>query len=257
MSLASFYGGAHKGSVFGYSAQYGDGYHWGQDIDDHDEGTPIPALAAGRVARAGWQVAHGWWTAVDTGDGWYDTYSHMVGLWHDVGAELGQGDAVGPLGTTGLSTGPHLHTQRTRNPFPWSHGTEIDPWPRIANLITASAGGGTTPFDPEEDDMPIVLERGIDTGFMVTYPTPRGISRVVIDSIANARGVVEQATKSKIVQMYPADFDAFVRVFGPIYAPPAGSDAAADRDYAELLAEIRALPTAAENAEEFAKRLAG
>lgn len=169
MSLASFYGGAHKGSVFGESAGY-DGFHYGQDVKGHAQGTPIPALAAGRVARAGWQVAHGWWTAVDTGDGWYDTYSHMVALWHDVGTELGQGDAVGPLGTTGLSTGPHLHTQRTRNPFPWAHGTEIDPWPRIASLISGIAGGGISPFDPEEDDMTLPLyfqaidNNGLDVG---------------------------------------------------------------------------------------------
>ena len=146
MSLASFYGGSHKGSVFGYSAQYGDDYHWGQDIKGHPEGTPIPALAAGTVAQAGWQSAHGWYISVDTGDGWFDTYSHMASLWHDVGAWLEQGASVGPLGTTGLSTGPHLHTQRTRNPFPWAHGTEVDPWPRIVSLITGTASGGSSQF---------------------------------------------------------------------------------------------------------------
>ena len=165
MTLAGFYGGSHKGSVFGYSAQYGDDYHWGQDIKGHPEGTPIPALAAGTVAQAGWQSAHGWYISVDTGDGWFDTYSHMVSLWHDVGAWLEQGASVGPLGTTGLSTGPHLHTQRTRNPFPWSHGTEVDPWPRIVNTITGTSGGGLNPFDPEEDDM-------IDSMFAVVDGVP-------------------------------------------------------------------------------------
>lgn len=146
MSLAGFYGGSHKGSVFGYSAQYGGDFHYGQDIKGHPVGTPIPALAAGTVVRAGWQSAHGYWLAVDTGDGWFDTYSHMVSIWHDVGAWVGQGATVGPLGNTGLSTGPHLHLQRTRNPFPWSHGTEVDPWPRIAQIITGTASGGSTPF---------------------------------------------------------------------------------------------------------------
>lgn len=151
--LASFYGGDHKGSVFGYSSEYGHKYHYGQDISGHVQGTPIPALAAGRVARAGWQSSHGWWLAVDTGDGWYDTYSHMVSLWHDVDAWIAVGGTVGPLGSTGESSGPHLHKQRTRNPFPWSHGTEVDPWPRIVNLLTSSAGSGITPFESEEDNM--------------------------------------------------------------------------------------------------------
>ena len=152
-NLAGFYGGTHKGSVFGYSAQYGADFHWGQDIKGHPTGTPIPALAAGVISHTGWQSGHGWWAAVDTQDGWYDTYSHMVSLWNNQGTWLNAGDTVGPLGNTGISFGAHLHTQRTRTPFPWSHGTEVDPWPRIVGIISGTSGGGAlVPIDEEEEE---------------------------------------------------------------------------------------------------------
>ena len=186
MSLAGFYGGSHKGSVFGYSAQYGDDFHYGQDIKGHATGTPIPALAAGIVDRAGWNAAHGWYIAVDTGDGWYDTYSHMVSLWHDVGAWIPQGATVGPLGSTGLSTGPHLHTQRTRNPFPWAHGTEIDPWPRIAQIITGTASGGSSAFIiPVEEPKMIHVSVEANKSWMLVNPVTKLYWQTDSQAVAN------------------------------------------------------------------------
>lgn len=147
MSLVEFYGGDHKGSVFGYSAEYGSAFHYGQDIKRHPVGTPIPALWGGVVARVGWQTGHGFYVSMRRPDGYHESHSHM----HEhspleVGQTVVRAQTVGPLGSTGQSTGPHDHVQLSRSSMPWIHGTEVDPWPQIAAVLASTAGGGTRPI---------------------------------------------------------------------------------------------------------------
>lgn len=183
MSVASFYGGDHKGSVFGYSAEYGPDFHYGQDIKRHPSGTPIPSLSTGRIVRSEWQSSHGWFVSVDSGDGWFWTYSHMDAQGFPVGTSVGIGTSLGSVGSTGQSTGPHTHVQRTRNPLPWVHGTEVDPWPQIAQIITSSSGGGTRPIPRKEIDMSdygYYTRKNPTTGrdeWMLSHPTdfPDGV----------------------------------------------------------------------------------
>jgi murein DD-endopeptidase MepM/ murein hydrolase activator NlpD len=76
-------------------------------------GTPIRAARDGVVTAAGWNSAYGWRTVVSHGnvDGVLitTTYNHQDHLGVDVGTKVGTGQVIGTVGSTGYSTGCHLH----------------------------------------------------------------------------------------------------------------------------------------------------
>jgi murein DD-endopeptidase MepM/ murein hydrolase activator NlpD len=91
-------------------------------------GTPIRAARDGVVVAAGWNSAYGWRTVVSHGavDGVLltTTYNHQTRLGTTVGAKLGTGQVIGTVGSTGYSTGCHLHFELYVNaslvdPEPW------------------------------------------------------------------------------------------------------------------------------------------
>ena len=84
------------------------GHHSGTDIAV-PAGTPIPACASGRVAFAGPLQVRGNFTAIDHGLGVYSGYAHQAEIDVQAGQLVQRGDIIGKVGTTGLSTGPHLH----------------------------------------------------------------------------------------------------------------------------------------------------
>ncbi|MGC4108583.1 MAG: SH3 domain-containing protein [Thermomicrobiales bacterium] len=75
------------------------------------EGTPIHAAKAGTVVAAGWcDCGLGYYVEIDHGNGVHTLYGHMQSQpWVTVGQQVAQGEEIGPLGSTGLSTGPHTH----------------------------------------------------------------------------------------------------------------------------------------------------
>ncbi len=85
-------------------------FHQGLDIAN-SMGTPIVAADGGRVIFAGWStVGYGYAVAIDHGNGLITWYGHMAGQPAvSVGQWVSQGDYLGPMGSTGASTGPHLH----------------------------------------------------------------------------------------------------------------------------------------------------
>lgn len=231
-----------------------DDTHWGSDRSDVEGGritlgTPVPALAAGIVAMSGWDPGHGWFVSIDTLDGWYDTYSHMLEQILREGDRVGPAETVGRTGSTGQSTGPHMHGQRTKVPQPWKHGTEIDPEPRIAAIVAAS-------LISQEDDMPRLIERGVNTGVFSVFPTDEGITKLpvgFVDSIPNGRAVIEQAFGSPIAQMFETDYDAFVKAFKPILASSVGGGGNADTK--KILDAVAATP--AKTVELMPKKITG
>lgn len=72
-------------------------------------GAPIVAAADGRVIRAGWSGGYGRQVAVQHADGVKTSYSHMSRIAAAPGAQVRQGQVIGYVGSSGLSTGPHLH----------------------------------------------------------------------------------------------------------------------------------------------------
>jgi murein DD-endopeptidase MepM/ murein hydrolase activator NlpD len=84
-------------------------------------GTPIEAPAAGRVAQAGWQTGYGNVVVIDHGFGLQTKYAHASRLLVRTGERVQRGQRVALVGSTGLSTGPHLHYEVHVN------GRPVDP----------------------------------------------------------------------------------------------------------------------------------
>jgi murein DD-endopeptidase MepM/ murein hydrolase activator NlpD len=105
------------------------GWRWGrmhQGIDLATRtGTPIAAAAAGTVTVAGWRGAYGQMVVIDHGDGVSTAYAHQSAIGVTVGQAVQQGTIIGAVGSTGRSTGPHLHFEVRIN------GSATDPLPYL------------------------------------------------------------------------------------------------------------------------------
>jgi murein DD-endopeptidase MepM/ murein hydrolase activator NlpD len=82
--------------------------HTGLDIRA-DTGEPARATAAGTVTVAGWNGGYGKMVEVDHGNGFATRYAHLSQIDVEVGQPIRIGQVVGKVGSTGRSTGPHLH----------------------------------------------------------------------------------------------------------------------------------------------------
>lgn len=105
-----------------YNSSLGCNYHNGIDLASPSY-TPIVASAAGTVTAAGWcDCGLGYYVMIDHGNGYKTTYGHMAEQpYVSVGQRVSQGQTIGPMGSTGLSTGPHVHFVVEYN------GVDIDP----------------------------------------------------------------------------------------------------------------------------------
>lgn len=83
-------------------------FHAGIDIAA-DVGTPIKAPALGIVTEAGYQPYMGNMIAIEHGYGMKTVYGHLQKILVKTGDQVKRGDTIGTVGTTGRSTGPHLH----------------------------------------------------------------------------------------------------------------------------------------------------
>lgn len=84
------------------------GHHGGTDYAA-DAGTPVRSTNDGVVVMSGLYLTRGNMVVVDHGAGVFSLYGHMAGRAVAAGDTVRQGDVVGYVGSTGLSTGPHLH----------------------------------------------------------------------------------------------------------------------------------------------------
>ena len=82
--------------------------HLGTDFGAK-RGTPILAVAKGKVIFAGWKGGYGKVTKIKHDDGYVSLYAHQSRLKAKKGAFVSKGDIIGFVGSTGRSTGPHLH----------------------------------------------------------------------------------------------------------------------------------------------------
>lgn len=101
----------------------GGSYHKGIDIDGFGAyGAPIVAAASGVVSVAAWSDwGLGYHVIIQHDDGSRTVYGHLSEIWVSAGQYVNQGEAVGALGSTGYSTGPHLHFEV------WVGGVAVDP----------------------------------------------------------------------------------------------------------------------------------
>lgn len=107
----------------GAITQYFHARHLALDIGNRT-GTPIVAADAGQVVIAGWSpIGYGYRIVINHGNGWVTTYNHLSTFAVSVGDYVKAGEYIGAMGSTGYSTGPHLHFEvlyqnRFRNPLP-------------------------------------------------------------------------------------------------------------------------------------------
>ena len=100
--------------------------HWGIDIAAQP-GTTVQAAADGVIATIGWDPdGYGHYVVLNHGGGWQTLYAHLQpdtlsGYRITLGMVVRQGDAIGALGSSGASTGPHLHFEVRKD------GVHIDP----------------------------------------------------------------------------------------------------------------------------------
>lgn len=97
----------------------GSGYefHSGQDIDA-PPGTPVVAGASGTVIFTGWQNGYGQLVVIDHGGGLTTRYGHLSHIDVELGKVVTRGEFLGKVGSTGRSTGPHLHYEVRINDEP-------------------------------------------------------------------------------------------------------------------------------------------
>ncbi|WP_338468486.1 M23 family metallopeptidase [Novosphingobium sp. ZN18A2] len=86
----------------------GERWHSGVDLGA-PYGAPIEATADGIVRSAGWAGGYGLMVSLDNGKGVQTRYAHMSRMTVAAGQAVHAGDVIGYVGSTGLSTGPHLH----------------------------------------------------------------------------------------------------------------------------------------------------
>ena len=101
------------------------GWRWGRMHEGIDigvsYGTPIRAAASGTVIYCGWESGYDNLTVLDHGGNLATAYGHQSSIAVSCGQHVGQGDVIGYVGSTGHSTGPHLHFEVRVN------GSPVDP----------------------------------------------------------------------------------------------------------------------------------
>jgi murein DD-endopeptidase MepM/ murein hydrolase activator NlpD len=101
------------------------GWRWGRMHEGIDlgaaYGSPIAAVAAGVVIYAGWEGGYGNLVVIDHGGGIATAYGHQSSIAVSLGQSVSQGETLGYVGSTGHSTGPHLHFEVRVN------GQAVDP----------------------------------------------------------------------------------------------------------------------------------
>ncbi|HYH34216.1 MAG TPA: peptidoglycan DD-metalloendopeptidase family protein [Nocardioides sp.] len=156
------------------------------DVDD-----PVVAAAPGTVSRAErGSSGYGNWVRVDHRDGESTIYAHLNSLTVAVGQTVDQGAQVGTLGSTGNSSGPHLHFEE-RNAsgvlFPWFHGVAFSFGSTLVsqNCVDVPLAGNFLRGAKAEV---AVFRRGPTPSFLVRRP--RGGARTIAFGAASDQPVV-------------------------------------------------------------------
>lgn len=104
-------------------SSWSKGYHTGVDFPV-PTGTSVKSIGAGQVVEAGWGGSFGYQVVIRHTDGRYTQYAHLSAISVKAGQSVGAGQRIGRSGSTGNSTGPHLHFEVRTGP---GFGSDVDP----------------------------------------------------------------------------------------------------------------------------------
>ncbi len=161
---------------FGRAGSWAAGYHTGDDYAA-PTGTRVVATRAGRVVHAGtggWGAAYGIHVIVETGRVRH-LYAHLSRTSVRAGASVGAGQELGRVGSTGRSTGPHLHYEERTSPFGYyDHRRPVlnkSAPPSAPSRPSAPSGGRSSGggylnwvLGRDHDDVPALQRALIDAG---------------------------------------------------------------------------------------------
>lgn len=134
--------------------------HLGVDIAA-PRGTHIIAPATGRVSFVGRKFGFGIVVEIDHGSGVKTRYAHLTQAMVKEGDEIGKGAFIATVGSTGITTGPHLHYEVIVN------GRQVDPLRyRLPQTVETESAGGAPPASPEPPSVVVPGSGG------VTDPAP-------------------------------------------------------------------------------------
>ena len=138
-------------------------------------GAPIYAVGDATVAYAGWHGGHGNYVKLDHGSGYGTGYAHMSRIAVSPGTRVRAGQVIGYVGSTGLSTGPHLHYELYRggqkvNPLSvrFTVSNQVDPAElarfkaRLAELKAVTPGAALSSLAPTQASVAAAPQREID-----------------------------------------------------------------------------------------------
>ena len=161
--------GARRHPILGYTRMHA-GIDFGAAY-----GSPIYAVGDGTVAFAGWHGGHGNFVKLDHGGGFGTGYGHMSRIAVTPGTHVHAGQVIGYVGSTGLSTGPHLHYELYRGGMPVNPMTvsftvtnQVDPAElaaykaQLGQLKTVKAGAAITSLAPRQAVPGLAPRREID-----------------------------------------------------------------------------------------------
>ena len=163
-------------------------FHSGVDIGAW-YGTPVCASAPGEVVFSGYDGALAQVVVIRHDDATGSVYVHMDGWMAPVGKRVARGEVIGYVGSTGMSTGPHLHYMRVKTvpvPYPtqyyWYDPSEImDPFGAESHHIPV--------LSPEYENEPAVKDILIGA-----WPAAHSASRMLAVSDCTAAEIVAEAT---------------------------------------------------------------
>ncbi|MFF4096709.1 peptidoglycan DD-metalloendopeptidase family protein [Streptomyces sp. NPDC001834] len=124
---------AGVGTPYHRAGAWASGYHTGVDFPV-PTGTSVKAIGSGTVVSAGWAGAYGYQVVIRHADGKYSQYAHLSAVHVREGRHVSAGQRIARSGSTGNSTGPHLHFEIRTGP---GYGSDIDP------LAYLRAGGAS------------------------------------------------------------------------------------------------------------------
>ncbi|MQY16190.1 hypothetical protein SRB5_63860 [Streptomyces sp. RB5] len=111
-----------------------DGAHWAHKHSGQDfaapTGTAVKAAATGTVVTNGWGGAYGNQIVIKHANGMYTQYGHLSKSNVVTGQSVAAGSVIGKIGSTGNSTGPHLHFEVRTTPY---YGSSVNPLVYLQN----------------------------------------------------------------------------------------------------------------------------